>query len=288
MSWTLTNWFKTGLFLILLTGLFLGFGYLLGGNSGLYFAGILAILMNFFSYWFSDKIVLAMHRAQPVDENGNPRLYRIVYELSQKAGLPMPRIYVVPDPSPNAFATGRNPSHSAVVVTQGLLQIMDDEELKGVLGHELSHIKHRDILISSIAATIASAVMILASMVKWAAIFGGFSRDDDEGGNIFVALAIAIITPIIASLIQLAISRSREYLADASGAKLAGNPQGLISALEKLGRYSGEIPPRYGNETMSHMYIVNPFSKGMMAKLLSTHPPLEERISRLKNLAYQG
>lgn len=288
MSWRMINWFKTGLLLTILSGLFLAFGYLLGGNAGLYFAGIFAILMNFFSYWFSDKIVLAMHRAQPVDENSNPRLYRIVYELSQKAGLPMPRIYIVPDMAPNAFATGRSPKHSAVVVTQGLLEIMNDEELRGVLSHELSHIKNRDILIGSIAATVATAIMMLANMVKWAAIFGGFSRDDDEGfGNIFVALAIAIVTPIVATIIQLAISRSREYLADATGAKIAGNPWGLISALEKLGRYAGQIPPRYGNETVSHMYIVNPFSGKNLMKLFSTHPPIEDRIEKLKNLAYQ-
>ncbi len=288
MSWILTNWFRTGLLLAVLSGIFLGFGYLLGGNTGLYFAGVFALLMNFFSYWFSDKIVLMMHRAQEVDENSNPRLYRIVYELSQKAGLPMPRIYVIPDMSPNAFATGRNPKHAAVAVTEGLLQLMDDEELRGVLAHELSHIRNRDILIGSIAATIATAIMMLADMVKWAAIFGGFSRDDEEGGNIFVALAIAIVTPIIATIIQLAISRSREYLADATAAKIVGHPWGLISALEKLGQYSGQIPPRYGSETVSHMYIVNPFSGRGFLKLFSTHPPIEDRIEKLKRLGYEG
>ncbi len=285
MSWILRNWFRTGFLLALLSGLFLGFGYLLGGNTGLYFAGIFAILMNFFSYWFSDKIVLMMHRAKEVDENSNPRLYRIVFELSHKAGLPMPRIFVIPDMSPNAFATGRNPKHAAIAVTKGLLDIMDDEELRGVLAHEMSHIKNRDILIGSIAATVATAIMMLADMVKWGAIFGGLGGDDDEGaGNIFVALAIAIITPLIATIIQLAISRSREYLADATAAKIVGHPWGLINALEKLGRYSGQIPPKYGNETVSHMYIVNPFSGKSMMKLFSTHPPIEERIKRLKQL----
>ena len=288
MNWILTNWFRTGLLLAILSGIFLAFGYLLGGNAGLYFAGIFALLMNFFSYWFSDKIVLMMHRAQEVDESSNPRLYRIVYELAQKAGLPMPRIYVIPDMAPNAFATGRSPRHSAVAVTQGLLEMMDDEELRGVLAHELSHIKNRDILIGSIAATIATAIMMLADMVKWAAIFGGFSRDDEDRGNIFVALAIAIITPIVATIIQLAISRSREYLADATAAKIVGHPWGLISALEKLGRYAGQIPPRYGSETVSHMYIVNPFSGKSLMKLFSTHPPIEDRIERLKQLAYKG
>ncbi len=287
MSWILTNWFKTGILLGILSGLFLAFGYLLGGNGGLYFAAILAIGMNFFSYWFSDKIVLAMHRAQPVDQNSNPRLYNIVYELAQKAGLPVPRVYIIPDMAPNAFATGRSPSHAAVAVTQGLLEMMDDEELRGVLAHELSHIKNRDILIGSIAATIATAIMFLADMVKWAAIFGGFSRDDDEGGgNIFVALALAIITPIVATIIQLAVSRSREYLADATGARIVGHPWGLISALEKLGRYAGQIQPKFGNEAVSHMYIVNPFSGRSILKLFSTHPPIEDRIRRLKELAY--
>ena len=286
MSWKILNWLKTGILLSVLSGLFMAFGYYFGGNSGLVIAGIFAIGMNFFSYWFSDKIVLAMHHAKEMTREDSPELYDIVSELANRAGIPVPKIFLVPDESPNAFATGRNPSHAVVAVNQGLLNLLNREELRGVLAHEISHIKHRDILISTIAATVAAAIMMFANMVKWAAIFGGLGgRDDDNGGNIFGALAIAIVAPLVATIIQLAISRSREYLADATGSELAGSSAGLISALKKLGEYSGRIKPRYASETMEHMYIVNPFSGNGLAKLFSTHPPLEDRIEHLKKLA---
>ncbi len=277
-----TNYLKTTLLLGLLTGLIVVCGGLLGGRAGMAIALGLAAVMNFGSYWFSDKIVLKMSRAVEVPPGDEPRLHAIVEGLAARAGIPKPRVYILPEAAPNAFATGRNPAHAAVAVTQGLLRMMDDEELAGVLAHELGHVRNRDILISSVAATIAGAITMLASMARWAAIFGGFGgRDDRGGGNIFGLLFMAILAPIAALIIQMAVSRSREYGADATGAKLAGSPHGLASALRKLGQASGRIPMRAASPTTNHLFIVKPFSGGGLASLFSTHPPIEERIRRL-------
>ena len=277
----MTNSIKTACLLGALTGLLIIIGRLLGGHQGMIVAFFLAMVMNFGSYWFSDKIVLAMYRARPVSEAEAPDLYRIVRGLTMKAGLPMPKICIIPSESPNAFATGRNPQHAVVAVTQGILRLLDENELKGVLGHELAHVKHRDILIGSIAATIAGAIMIIASMARWAALFGGFGRrDDDDGGGIVGLLAMSIIAPVAAMLIQMAISRSREYSADAAGASFAGSPYGLASALQKISSASRRIPMR-ANPATAHMFITNPLSGKSMMNLFSTHPPVEERIRRL-------
>ena len=277
------NTLKTAFLLGLMTGLILLVGGLIGGRGGMTIALVLAIAMNFISYWFSDKIVLAMYRARKIEQADDPRLYSIVERLAARANIPMPRLYMIPQEQPNAFATGRNPRHAAVAVTAGIMQLMDDQELEGVLAHELSHVTNRDILISSIAATIAGAIAYLAHMAQWAAIFGGFGGRDDRdrgGGGIIGLLATAIIAPIAATMIQLAISRSREFEADKSGAELAGSPFGLARALEKLGKASGRIPMD-ANPATAHMFIVSPFSGQALMKLFSTHPPLEERIRRL-------
>jgi heat shock protein HtpX len=274
------NTLKTTLLLGLLTGLILGIGYYFGGQGGVVVALVFAVVMNFGAYWFSDKIVLSMYRARQVDPNQAPGLYRIVERLAQKAGLPTPRIYVIPSESPNAFATGRDPQHAVVAVTEGILRLMNDEELEGVLAHELGHVRNRDILISSIAATLAGAIMMLASMARWAAIFGGVSRDDDEGGGIFGLLFMAILAPIAAMMIQFAISRTREYKADATAAWVTGSPYGLANALEKLGRATQRIP-MHANPSTAHMFIVNPLSGRSLLRLFSTHPPIEDRIRRL-------
>ena len=279
------NTLKTAFFLTLLTGLFIIIGDMLGGHTGAAIAFILALLMNFFSYFFSDRIALTMYRARPVSENEAPELYSIVKILCERANLPMPKIYIIPQAAPNAFATGRSPKHAAVAVTQGALELLTREELMGVLGHELGHIKHRDILISTIAATIAGAIMFLADMIKWAAIFGGLSGDDDD--HPIILLAMAIFAPFAAMLIQLAISRAREYEADKAGAIYSGNPLYLASALEKLDTYAKQIPFR-GSPATENLFIVNPFSaKGLMT-LFSTHPPIEERIRRLREMAANG
>jgi heat shock protein HtpX len=278
------NWFRTALLLGAMTMLMVFLGDLFGGRGGMIFAFILAMGMNFFSYWFSDKIVLSMYGAQEISPSEYPELYAIVQELASRANLPMPRVYVIPEQSPNAFATGRNPEHSAVAVTEGLLRIMNREELKGVLAHEMSHIKNRDILIGSIAATMAGAIMILADMAKWSLFFGGPRDDEDNGGlGILGVILMAIIAPIAALLIQMAISRSREYLADETGAKLAGTPMGLANALEKLALYSRKVPLD-ANPATAHMFIVNPLSGTSIANLFSTHPPIEERIARLRGM----
>jgi heat shock protein HtpX len=278
------NWFRTALLLGAMTVLMVFLGDLFGGRGGMIFAFILAMGMNFFSYWFSDKIVLSMYGAQEISPSEYPELYAIVQELASRANLPMPRVYVIPEQSPNAFATGRNPEHSAVAVTEGLLRIMNREELKGVLAHEMSHIKNRDILIGSIAATMAGAIMILADMAKWSLFFGGPRDDEDNGGlGILGVILMAIIAPIAALLIQMAISRSREYLADETGAKLAGTPMGLANALEKLALYSRKVPLD-ANPATAHMFIVNPLSGTSIANLFSTHPPIEERIARLRGM----
>lgn len=278
----MSNTLKTTLLLGLLTGLILWFGEFLGGSQGLVIAFVFAAIMNFGSYWFSDRLVLAMYRAQPVDMNQAPDLYRIVHNLATRAGMPMPKLYIIPTDAANAFATGRNQNHAAVAVTQGILRLMSWDELEGVLAHEISHVRNRDILISSIAATLAGVIMMLASMVRWAAIFGGFSRDErDSGGGLIGLLVMSIIAPMAAMLIQLAISRSREYQADASGAELLHSGESLARALEKLESSAQRIPMDASPQT-AHLFIVNPFSRGSLAKLFSTHPPLEERIRRLR------
>jgi len=277
----MANQFKTAFLLTVLTLLIVAIGGMFGGKSGMIIALLLAGGMNFFSYWFSDKMVLKMYRAQEVTPSQAPDLYRIVEELAQSADLPMPRVFIIPQDSPNAFATGRNPDHAVVAVTEGLLDIMDREELKGVIAHELSHVKDRDILIGSIAATLAGAIMVLASMARWSAIFGG-GASDDEGGLGFIGLiAMSIIAPMAAMIVQMAVSRSREYLADSEGAKVAGHSEGLARALEKLGAYS-KRRPMHANPSTAHMFIVNPLSGGSLLKLFSTHPPLEERVARLR------
>ncbi len=278
------NSIKTGLLLGALTALIMIIGRYLGGHQGMVIAFFFAVIMNFGSYWFSDRIVLRMYRAQPVSESEAPGLHRIVRQLAQQAGLPMPKICIMPSESPNAFATGRNPQHAVVAVTQGILRLLDENELKGVLAHELAHVKHRDILIGSIAATIAGAIMMVASMARWAALFGGFgSRDDDDGGGMIGLIAMSILAPIAAMLIQMAISRSREYAADAAGVSYAGSPRGLTSALQKISSASRHMPPMKAEPATAHMFIINPLSGKRLMNLFSTHPPVEERIRRLEH-----
>ncbi|MEN6331584.1 MAG: zinc metalloprotease HtpX [Smithella sp.] len=281
----MANSIKTVLLLGALTGLLMFIGGLIGGRGGVYIAFIFAVIMNFGSYWFSDKIVLRMYRAQEVSESSAPGLYSIVRNLSLKANLPMPRVFIIPEETPNAFATGRNEKHAVVAVTEGIMRILNKEELEGVIAHELSHIKHKDMLIGSIAATIAGAISMLASMAQWAAIFGGgsSSSDDDDHGGIIGLIAMAIIAPIAATVIQMTISRSREYLADAGAAGITKNPYGLAAALEKLTRAS-QIAPLDANPSTAHMFIVNPLSGKAFMNLFSTHPPLEERIARLRSM----
>ncbi|MEF8823326.1 MAG: zinc metalloprotease HtpX [Desulfohalobiaceae bacterium] len=277
----MSNQLKTGILLGLLTGLILIFGQVMGGNGGLVIAFLIAIAMNVGSYWFSDRIVLRMYKANEVSPSEAPKLHEIVDELSQSAGIPKPRVFIIPEKSPNAFATGRNPDHGVVAVTQGIMDILSKEELKGVLGHELGHIRNRDILIQTVAATLAGVIMFVSTMIRWAAIFG-MGGDDDGGGNPIVAIALSIIAPIAAMFIQMAISRSREYLADQAGAEFAGNPAYLAGALEKMDASSKNIPMRTGDQSTAHMFIINPFRGKNLAKLFSTHPPIEERISRLR------
>ncbi len=274
------NRIKTVLLLTGLTIFLIFVGKLLGGRQGMYLAFILALGMNFFSYWFSDKIVLRMYRAQEVSPEEAPQIHQMVEELAHEAGIPKPRVYIIPDESPNAFATGRNPQHAAVAATQGIIRLLTPVELKGVLAHELGHVLNRDILISTIAATLAGAIMILASMARWGAILG-MGRDDEEGGGILGILVISIIAPIAAMLIQMAISRSREYLADETGAHLAHNPESLARALEKLSLGTQRIPMDASPAT-AHMFIVNPLTGRRLMNLFSTHPPIEERVERLR------
>jgi len=275
------NQFRTALLLGALTLLIVGIGQLLGGRQGMVVALFIAAAMNFFSYWYSDKLVLRMYRAEEIDAQRAPELVEMVRTLAENAGLPMPRVYRIPQDAPNAFATGRNPQHAVVAVTDGLLKMMRPEEVKGVLAHEMAHIKDRDILIGSVAATMAGAIMVLASMARWSAIFGA-GRDDEEGGMGGIGLiAMSILAPIGAMIIQMAISRSREYLADTVGARLAQDPEGLARALEKLGTYSRRIPMA-ANPSTAHMFTVSPLSGGGLARLFSTHPPIEERIARLR------
>lgn len=276
------NRFKTITLMMVLTLLLVWGGAALGGRSGMTFALLIAFGMNFVTYFFSDKIVLAMYRAKQVTEAEAPVLYRIVRRLSQKAGMPMPKVYIIPDMSPNAFATGRNPKHAAVAATEGILQLLSEEELAGVMAHELAHVRHRDILIGTIAATIAGAISYLAQMAQWAMIFGG-RNSDDEGNNPVAAIVMMIVAPIAAMLIQMAISRSREYAADEGGARLHGNPRDLANALRKLHKGAAAIP-MHASPATSHMLIVSPFRGGAVMKLFSTHPPVEERIARLEAL----
>ncbi|MCK8601893.1 zinc metalloprotease HtpX [Desulfoferrobacter suflitae] len=280
------NKFRTTLLLAVLTALIIFIGRLFGGSQGMVIAFVLAVVMNVGSYWFSDKIVLAMYRAQPLDEQRAPEIYRIVRDLAAQADIPMPRVYLIPQDTPNAFATGRNPQHAVVAVTEGLWRLLTPDEIRGVLAHELAHVKNRDILISSIAATLAGVVMILANMARWTAIFGGFRGGDDEegGGGIIGLLVTAILAPIAAMLIQMAISRSREYLADETGARISHHPESLASALEKLARASQRLPMHDARPETAHMFIVNPLSGKSLANLFSTHPPIEERIRRLRSM----
>ncbi|WP_041855801.1 zinc metalloprotease HtpX [Candidatus Korobacter versatilis] len=280
----MTNALKTTFLLALITGLFLAVGSVLGGQRGMVFAFVLAVVLNFTSYFFSDKIALTMSRAQPVTREQLPRLYAIVERLCGKANLPMPKLYVTPDDSPNAFATGRNPQHASVAVTRGILDLLNDDEMEGVLAHELGHVRNRDILISSVAATLAGAITMLARMAYWAELFGGFGGGGgdsrDRRGGAISALAMLILAPIAAVMIQLAISRSREYGADATGAHLTGNPYALASALAKLDAYSKRIPMAASPST-AHLWIVQP--RLDWASLFSTHPPIPKRIERLTN-----
>jgi len=279
---------RTTLLLGALTGLIMAIGHLLGGSQGLVVAFIFAAVMNFGSYWFSDKIVLSMYGARQVSEAEAPMLYRIVHNLALQAGMPMPKLYIIPTDAANAFATGRNPEHAAVAVTEGILRMMNERELTGVLAHELSHVKNRDILISSIAATLAGVIMMIANMARWAAIFGGYSRSDDRegGGGVLGLIAMSILAPVAAMIIQMAISRTREYAADASGARTSGDPLALAAALRKLGLASERIPLDASPQT-SHLFIVNPLSGRSLMQLFSTHPPLEDRIARLEAMAGQ-
>jgi heat shock protein HtpX len=279
------NTIKIGLLLGALTGLLMLIGGLFGGQQGVVIAFIFAMVMNFGSYWFSDKIVLRMYNAQAVSEHEAPELYATVKNLALKASMPMPRVYIIPGDTPNAFATGRNEQHAVVAVTEGILRILGKDELEGVIAHELTHIRNRDILIGSIAATLAGAIVMLAHMAQWAAMFGGAGRDDDEGGgsNIVGLILMAVLAPIAATLIQMAISRSREYLADAGGAKISGKPYGLAGALEKLSRASQTMPME-ANPSTAHMFIVNPLTGRSLMNLFSTHPPIEERIARLRSM----
>jgi len=281
------NTLKTAFLMTALTVILVLAGGALGRQQGLVIALFLAIVMNFFSYWFSDRIVLRMYRAREISRAEDPELYDIVAELAERAGLPMPKVYICPQNTPNAFATGRNPKHAAIAVTQGIRRILNREELAGVLGHELAHVEHRDILIGSIAAIIAGAITFLAYMARWAMIFGGIgggNRDSSGEGNFLATLILIIVAPIAAMLIQMAISRSREYAADARGAKISGNPLGLASALKKLQVANRQLPMQ-ANPSTAHMFIMNPLSTRGIQNLFSTHPLTEERIARLEAMA---
>lgn len=282
----MTSQLKTLLLLSLLTGLIVVIGRVLGGSTGMVLAFGFALLMNVGSYWYSDKIVLRMYKAQELEPADAPAVHKMVEEMAAEAGMPKPRIYLIPQEAPNAFATGRNPSNAVVAVTSGIMRLLTPEELRGVLAHELGHVKNRDILIQSVAAVLGGAIVMMANILQWSTIFGGFGgSDDDEGGNPLAALAMAFLAPVAATLIQMAISRSREYLADETGAKLSHDPLALASALEKLEAYSQRIPMQGANPATENMFIVNPFGGGKMAGLFATHPPIPERVARLKEMA---
>jgi heat shock protein HtpX len=278
----MSNIFKTALLLAVLTAMLVLLGGALGGQQGMMIAFVLALAMNFASYWWSDKIVLAMYRAEPITEAQAPGLYGIVRRLASKAGVPTPRVYIIPTDQPNAFATGRNPEHAAVAVTEGIMRILDDEELEGMLAHKLAHVTNRDVLISTIAATLAGAITYLAHMAQWAAFFGGGRHSDDEDAPSPIAMMLmAMVAPIAAMLVQLAVSRAREFQADATGARLAGRTWGLAKALEKLEMAKHAVPME-ANPATAHLFIVNPLSGQALMRLFSTHPPIEERIARLR------
>jgi heat shock protein HtpX len=277
----MSNVFKTAFLLAVLSVMLVVLGGALGGRSGMAVALVLALAMNLFSYWFSDRIVLAMYRAQPATEAQAPALHAIVRRLATKAGVPMPRVYVIPNDTPNAFATGRNPAHAAVAVTDGITRILGEDELEGVLAHELAHVVNRDVLIATIAATLAGAITYLAHMAQWAAMFGGRHDDDEGGANPIAALVLAILAPFAALLVQLAVSRSREFQADATGARLAGRASPLAQALGKL-EMASQAVPMHADPSTAHLFIVNPLSGESLMRLFSTHPPIQERIARLR------
>ena len=279
----MSNFFKTAFLLTALTLLVVFCGYALGGQSGMIFAFLFAVAMNFGAYWFSDKIVLTMHRAQPLTEEA-PEVFRIVKDLSGKAGIPMPKLYMLPSASANAFATGRDPKHAAIAITHGIVGLLNQEELSGVLGHELSHVLNRDILLSSIVATLAGALSMTASLFRWSFFWGG-ERDEHDKGHPLALILVSILMPIVATLVQLAISRSREYGADRRGAGLCGNPLYLASALRKIDVASKEFPLRDAELATTHLFIMNPLSGKGWSALFSTHPSTEERIARLEKQA---
>lgn len=278
------NTLKTVFLMTLMMVLFLFVGYLLGGSTGMTIAFIFSLIMNFGSYWFSDKIVLAMYRAKEVNRESAPKFYELVEELSRNANIPMPRVYIIEDPTPNAFATGRNPQNAAVAATTGILRGLNNQELSGVMAHELAHVQHRDILIGTIAATLVGTITYIAQMAGWAMMFGRGGNDDEEGGGIST-LFLLILAPVAATLLQLAVSRSREFLADEGGAKISGNPLALASALQKISSANEVKPVNNAGPASAHMFIVNPLHGGGVTKLFSTHPPVEERIKRLRLLA---
>jgi len=285
----MANRLKTTLLLALLTVLMVLMGSAIGGQGGMVVAFLMALAMNFFSYWFSDKIVLKMYGAREIGEQDHPAFYGMVRRLASQAGLPMPRVYIIPSESPNAFATGRNPNHAAVAATEGILHILSSEELEGVMAHELAHVQNRDILVGTIAATFAGAIAMLGNMLQWGAILGAGRDDGEEGaGGMAGSLVMAFIAPLAAMLIQMAVSRSREYLADATGARICGRPLALANALRKLHSASQAIPMQQARPASAHMFIVNPLAGGSLLKLFSTHPPMEERISRLEAMARGG
>lgn len=278
------NTVKTVGLMVFMTLLLMLVGKAIGGNGGMIVAFALAVIMNFGSYWFSDKIVLRMYNAQPVSEAAAPELYAMVRTLVQKAGLPMPTVYIIPDETPNAFATGRNPEHAVVAVTQGIMRILSRDELAGVIAHELAHIKNRDMLTGTIVATIAGAISMLAQMAQFSMLFGG-RRDDDEGGSPIAAIVMMIVAPIAAMMVQMAISRTREFEADKGGAQIAGHPSGLSNALLKLEQGSQLVPMHDAKPATAHMFIVNPLTGGGLMKLFSTHPPIAERVQKLNDMA---
>ncbi len=282
------NRVKTAMLLALLTALLVWAGQALAGQNGLVMGLVVAGVMNFGAYWWSDKIVLRMYRAQEVSESQAPELFGIVRQLAQAAQIPMPKVYIIPEEAPNAFATGRNPQNAAVAVTEGLMRLCNRDELAGVLGHELGHVKHRDTLIMVVAATLAGALSMIANIAQWGLIFGGGRSNNEEGSHPAAALIGIIVAPLAAMLIQMAISRSREFLADEAGARLTGNPLALASALRKLQAYSQRIPMHAGSPATAHLFIVNPFAGGGLAKLFSTHPPMEERVARLEAMMRSG
>jgi heat shock protein HtpX len=281
------NQAKTFFLMVVLTIILVGLGSMIGGKNGAVLAFGVALIINMVSYWFSDRIVLAMYKAQEVSEGEAPELYSIVATLAQRASLPMPRVYIIESDSPNAFATGRNPEHAVVAVTTGILRVLNRQELEGVLAHELTHVKNRDILISTVAAALAGAITMLASWARWSLFFGGRGDDEEGGGNIVSVIIFSMVAAFAAMLIQLAISRSREYLADAGGAHLAGNPMFLANALRRLDTAVARSPMPDANPSTAHMFIVNPFSAKGIVSLFSTHPPMEERIRRLEEMAHR-